>query len=414
MSTSPRAVHLHIGLHKTGTTYVQNVLRANREHVRTQGVDFPGGKGEVVQTFAVSDLMGRRPRGTDDRRVEGQWEALVHEVNANEHRTVLLSDERLSIANPKQIRRVVGAFSAAEVHVIVTARDLARVSVSAWQEEIKNANTWSWRGFSAAIKDPSRRAVNPARNFWLRQDLVRICDRWAAATADDRVHVVTVPPSGSSPDALLARFCSVVGIDPARLVEPPVWSNENVGAAATEVLRRLNGRLDGRLNQRQYDRVVKQVLVTTLARRRPSSHLTVPADEVDWMSAYSEETIIELKNRGYRVVGDLDDLRPAPRADGQLPDDVEQGEVLEAALEALAALSERHATAWWHHKKPDSLGVGRENLSSRTRGLVFRGQRRVIDLADRSKVASGALDALLKVRDRSTRRRGTLPPSSRR
>ena len=36
-----------------------------------------GGPGEPVQTFAVWDLQGRRPRGVKDQRIAGQWEALV-------------------------------------------------------------------------------------------------------------------------------------------------------------------------------------------------------------------------------------------------------------------------------------------------------------------------------------------------
>ena len=52
---SPQTVFLHIGLHKTGTTYLQNVFRANREQLRAQDVEFPGGPGEPAQALTSRD-----------------------------------------------------------------------------------------------------------------------------------------------------------------------------------------------------------------------------------------------------------------------------------------------------------------------------------------------------------------------
>jgi hypothetical protein len=405
-------VYVHIGLHKTGTTYVQNVLRANREHTRAQGVEFPGGPGEPLQTFAVSDFLGRRPRGTDDRRVEGQWDALLSRLSDTEHPVALLSDERLSICSVRQARRLVDELRPADVHVIVTARDLGRVAVSAWQEEIKNANTWSWPEFISAVRDPKRRNTNPARNFWLRQDLPMICTRWASIVGEERLHLVTVPPSGSSPELLLARFCSVIDLDPDRLVEQASWSNENVGSAATEVLRRVNDRLEGRLNQRQYDKVVKEALVSMLVRNGRPSRLTVPQSELGWLEDTAEETIAALKARRYDVAGDLDDLRPVVREDAKTPDEVTQAELLEVSLDALALLTERYATTWWQRKKPDVSAAGKENLRSRARGLVFRTQRSAAGLADHNKAAAKVLGVVLKARGRSVDKSGSPVGSS--
>ena len=73
MSAPSRRVFLHIGLHKTGTTYLQGVLRANRRRLAELGVFYPGGKGQPTHTFAVYDLFGRRPRGTGASSV---WLAL--------------------------------------------------------------------------------------------------------------------------------------------------------------------------------------------------------------------------------------------------------------------------------------------------------------------------------------------------
>lgn len=399
-AAAPARVFLHIGLHKTGTTYLQNLMRANRDGLREQGVEFTAGPGEPVQAFAVWDLQGRRPRGADDPRIAGSWPALVDAIHASGLPTALVSEERLSLSTVKQARTAARAFPKSEVHVIVTVRDLGRVAVSAWQEEVKNDHTWTWREFAAAIRDPGQRAVNPARGFWLRQDVVSICETWEAAVPISRIHVVTVPQPPAPPDALVERFAAVVGFDASRLTEEPSWTNETVGVAATEVIRRVNERLDGRLNQRQHDQVVKLTVAPMLAKRTEPVRFTLPADELGWVSEKSAEIVSLLAARGYPVVGELAELRPQPRA-GRRPDDATDQELLEASLDALALLSERFATVWWQKKRPDDAGDRKADVGSMTRGAVFRGQRKAADLADKNPAAAKAMGVVLKARGRA-------------
>ncbi len=399
---TPDKVFVHIGLHKTGTTYLQNVLRANRAQLRAQHVDFCGGPGEPVQAFAVWDLQGRRPRGVTDRRISGTWDALVDHVNASGQSTALISEERLSLSTLKQVTKTVQAFPTSEVHVIVTARDLGRVAVSAWQEEVKNDKTWTWQEFVDAIKDPKQLATSPARGFWMRQDLAAICATWESAVPAGRLHVVTVPRSGSSPDELLARFASVVGFDPAALTEEPKWNNETVGVAATEVIRRVNERLGGRLNQREHDKIMKMTIVQMLARRSEPVRFTLPDEEIPWITERADSCIAELTARGYDIVGDLDELRPVRREGGRRPDDATDAELLDAALDALALLAEDYATSWWRRKRHSVEGVDEaKNVSSRARRLVFSSQRKAAQLADKNPVAAKAMGAVLRRRERA-------------
>lgn len=401
--SAPGTVFLHIGLHKTGTTYLQSLMRANRDALREQGVEFTAGPGEPVQAFAVWDLQGRRPRGAEDRRIAGSWPALVDAIHASGQPTALISEERLSLSTVKQARTAARAFPRSEVHVVVTVRDLARVAVSAWQEEVKNDHTWTWREFAAAVRDPSQLARNPARGFWLRQDLVSICEVWEAAVPISRIHVVTVPQAPAPPQELVDRFASVVGFDATRFGAEAAWSNETVGVAATEVIRRVNERLDGRLNQRQHDHVVKATVVPMLAKRTEPVRFTLPADEFEWVGARAAEMTELLAARGYPVVGSLDELRPQ-LLPGRRPDDATDEELLEASLDALALLSERFATAWWQRRTPDDAGDRKADVASLARGAVFRGQRKAADLADRNPAAAKAMEVVLKARGRGRAR----------
>jgi hypothetical protein len=403
--TGPARIYLHIGLHKTGTTYLQNVLRANRKALRGQGIEYPGGPGEPAQQMAVWDVQGRRPRGVDDKRIGGQWRAMVTHLAGCSSPVALISEEHLSLSSPKQVRTFVGSFPDAEVHVIVTTRDLARVVVSQWQEQVKNNRTWTWEEYVLAIKDPTEQATGPGRAFWLRQDLVRICDRWGAAVPAERFHVVTVPASGGAPDLLLQRFSSVVGIDVARLTEPPAWSNEAIGVAATEVIRRVNVRLDGRLNQREQDWVIKRTVVRLLASRTEQSRASLPPEDFGWAAERSAAMIAELKGRGYDVVGDLDELTPVARPGGRRPDDASETELLEASLDALSLLAEKSAKMWWHRRRESIEQVaGGAGVADRARGAVFAGQRKALKLADKNRAAGRALAVVLRIRNRLVRK----------
>jgi hypothetical protein len=241
MSAPSRRVFLHIGLHKTGTTYLQGVFRANRERLAELGVLYPGGKGQPKHTFAVYDLFGRRPRGSGDDRITGQWAAMVEVITGSDLPVALLSEEATSLASAAQARKAVKSFEPAEVHVVVTVRDLGRVALSAWQEDVKTDETWTWREYADALADPDARAKAPARGFWLRQDLPAILDAWTRAVPAERVHIVTVPPAGSPPGELLRRLGGVIGFDPDALAEPDRWDNVSVGPTGTELLRRVTG-----------------------------------------------------------------------------------------------------------------------------------------------------------------------------
>jgi hypothetical protein len=399
----PKVVYLHIGLHKTGTTYLQNLMRANAENMAEQGVEFTVHEGEPLQIFAVWDLQGRRPRGSDDKRIGGAWPTLVEMINTSGRPTALVSEERLSLCSNKQLRKAVAAFPESEVRLIVTVRDLARVLVSAWQEDVKNDKTWTWRQYADAARDPAMVNRTPARAFWVRQDVAKICAAWETAVPASRIHIVTVPQSPAPPEVLGERFSSVVGFDPAKFTAQPRWNNELVGVAGTEVIRRVNERMGNRLNQRQYDHAIKANVVPMLAKRTEPVRFTLPEEEFGWVSERADGMIATLRDRGYPVVGDLADLRPQLRP-GRRPDDATETELLDASLDALAMLTERFATVWWSRKPADDAGDREEDLGSKARAFVFRGQRKAADFADSKPALDKVLGAVLGLRDRLSRR----------
>jgi hypothetical protein len=399
---APQKVVLHVGMHKTGTTYVQILCNLNRDALARQGVCYPGGSGGVSPVLAVSDLQGRRPRGHDNSRLDGAWDAMAAEIESSELATAFVSNEGLGFSSLKQVRRAVASFSG-EVHVVVTARDLARVLVSQWQEDVKNDHSWTWRTYVDAAKDPEQASQLPAVGFWRRADPVRVCDTWAAVVGAERVHLVTVPPPGAPRETLVERVGKVVGFDPGQLPDEPEWDNEQVGAAGTEILRRVNVALDGRLNQAQHARAVRRGLVPMLVRDTDRSTLRLPADEYPWVAKRAEETIGALTERGYPVEGDLADLRPREPDDYVGPDDVSDRELLETAVQAIALLTERYATSWWGRKGADIEGDGL-GVTGRARGGISRAKSWAVAKSETSPLARRALDRVLRAEERKVER----------
>jgi len=404
-------VFLHIGAFKTGTTYLQQVLRFSHEAMAEQGMLFPGNKRWRNQVAGARDLLGISTRGGDDVDVRGGWNALVRQIKAWDGPSALVSMEFLSMAGPRQARRAVRALEPAEVHVVLTARDLARVVPGMWQETLKSGNTVSWADYIAALRDPDRAAIPPALGFWICQDLPAVLSVWEKAVPRDRIHVVTVPRPGAPPRLLLERFCEVVGLDVDRLSLDAPRSNVSLGAAESEALRRLNASLGEKTGLRQYQRVIKQVVARHLSDTTPASgRMSLPPEDQGWATNKAREMADVLARRGYHVVGDLEDLVPDPARppSGRAPSDVNDPEVLDASTRAATALTDRLAQGN-ALKGPEALEpeIGlRDRLASQARGVGYRFRRRIAEASRHSGAAARTLTAYRRavLRHRSGRR----------
>jgi len=391
-------VYLHIGLPKTGTSYLQGLLWDSRQMLAAHGVLVPGDR-RAAQNHAVWDFMGRRTRGAEQPLVSGSWQAVVAEVCAWSGTHAVISEEFLAFAGTRQAKRAVAAFSPAPVHVVVTVRDLARVLVGAWQQQIGQGHTWTWNEYAAAVRDPQAGPAGAGIAFWLRQDVGRVLDNWETAVPRERIHVVTVPPPGSPRELLVERFAAATQLDPAWLHGAGEFDNVSVGAPEAEVLRRLNLGLGNRLNERQYTRVVSKGLRPVLQSRPRSARMGLPKEHLGWVTERAHTMVDELRKRGYNVWGELDDLLPvAGNADEINPDQVEPDALADAAIAALQAAVEQHAQLWWRLRDRESPATldDPSRLTAFARGTAYRAKVSALYLADRNRLVRRALDGYLR------------------
>lgn len=182
---APERVFLHIGAPKTGTTYLQGLLALNRDALRRDGIWYPESISGAHHA-AVWDLRGIPPQRKDAKGVEGAWDRLVATANSWDGEAVLVSSELFVFSDPTQVRRALSAFSG-QVHVIYTARDLARQVPAVWQERVKNQETVSYPDFIQAVTRSKQAAGG--RAFWRagtgrcrrRGALVARAGRWSGA-----------------------------------------------------------------------------------------------------------------------------------------------------------------------------------------------------------------------------------------
>ncbi|GEP38755.1 hypothetical protein NPS01_24180 [Nocardioides psychrotolerans] len=324
-------VVLHVGLMKSGTSYVQQRLEANRDLLLERGVLLPGERWRD-QVLAVSDVLGRRQLAG---KSAGRWARLVADVEAHDG-AVVVSMEFLGPARPELIARVVGSFGAVPVEVVVTLRDLGRTVPAMWQESLQNGGTRLWIDY-VRLLDGRRR---PAQAFWRQQGMGRIVDNWVAAVGPANVALVTVPPPGADPGSLWERFCDAAGLDAldAATVAP---ANTSLDAASAMVLRELNLLLeqDG-IASGDYHRLVK----FELGKRALAGCVgeSIGFDPPRWLRERASAIRERLEASGARVVGDLGDLTPLATP-GTDPDAVPATDLAAAAVAALSAVVRERA-----------------------------------------------------------------------
>jgi hypothetical protein len=334
-----QTVFLHAGLPKSGTTYVQSVLAANKEALReTEGLLFPGASW-VDQIRATRDV--REMPGAD---ASGAWQSLVEEIHAWDGDAVV-SMEWLCAAAEKHVHRIVADLAPSHVVVIFTVRDIARALPSGWQEMMKNRRIWSWQQFLGAVTSDDPHEEQVGRRFWKKSDVPHMLDTWASAVPAEDLVVVTVPPASEPHDVLWKRLCAVMGVDPRDYGVSTRPRNESLGLESTEVMRRVNELFKERSFSRDDVIYYKRLLTRQVMppHRTHESRLRIPQEHRSWVLTAAAEQIEEIGRRAPRVVGDLEELRPVFTTQGvddvcDLPPDA----LLDASLHALMGVLEEH------------------------------------------------------------------------
>lgn len=338
-----RRVVLHVGLPKSGTTYLQAVLGQNKSALMQRGALLYPGHTWADQVNAVRDLRGFAVGPALVPKIDGAWGRLVAEM-AEWSGSSVMSMEWLGQADRPHINQLVADLDFAEIHVLFTVRDLARMVPAAWQEFMQNGFTWAWPDFLRQVSAEDTHDTEAGRLFWRQQDTQRLINRWSSVLPIERVHVVTVPPSGAPRDELWRRVAQVLDISWEGYDLDVSGANASLGLESAELMRQLNLRLEQRaldLPVETYNRVFKHRLAkgVLVNRKREESTLALPVSYHPWVEQRASDLVAAIMASGVHVVGDLDDLRPRLDAAADPATEISVDGVLAAALDALISTS---------------------------------------------------------------------------
>ncbi len=334
----PQRVYLHIGAPKTGTTYLQTLLTKNRDSLLHHGIFYPDLKAEAHHK-AAWDLRDTPDQREGTKGIDGTWQSIVDRVNSA-GTDALLSSELFVFAAPPHIKRALASFDG-EVHVIYTARDLARQAPAVWQERIKNNQTMAYREYIEAITGDGGPGY---RSFWGAQHAARVLKRWGGTLDPSHVHVVTAPPGGHARTLLWDRLVSIFGLVGSDFeTSTEGTSNASLSMLQTELLRRFNLRHCQGLPWPQYRRLIRRQF-GIFAAIDDGRKISLGQVEHDFFAAKAAEINATLSGAGYHIVGHLSDLTPAvsdaalPSMGGEDPTELSDAELLGASLDVMEGL----------------------------------------------------------------------------
>lgn len=180
---------LHIGLPKTGTTALQNVLSSNRPQLMAQGACYPKSPGPSVHRLVTALASQRRRdptekvyRGLDPAasidqfkaRFAAEMQALPPSIDR-----VILSDERLSfmVRRPDEFAELRHFLSpyAAEIRIVIYLRRQDSLLASLYSQALRHGD----------LSDPEEFTRNAAK--LALYDFEGVIRRWAKAFGEDNI-----------------------------------------------------------------------------------------------------------------------------------------------------------------------------------------------------------------------------------
>lgn len=323
---------MHIGLPKTGTSYLQAIAWPGRARLREAGLLLPGARksDHLFASMIVRDDPGVARRGPGAAEA---WDRIRADV-AGFAGDALVSHEFLAAASAVQAQRMVAQLAPAEVHLIVTTRDPLGLLTSSWQESLKNKATTPLADYGRSESDDPRDVWD-----WRSLDLGLVLDRWAPAVPPERLHLIAPAPTGAPREQLWERFCGVLGIAADTCDSSRGFANASMGVAEAETLRRINERLIGFNNARSRGMWLRSFLADERLVPRGGERFGPAADQVEDARRRGDRAVAKIRAAAYDVIGDVDlllvpDDLPARRD----PESVTDAEIADVALDLVATL----------------------------------------------------------------------------
>jgi len=275
---TPGILYLHIGLPKTGTTFLQLACARNRSRLLKLGICYPEVDTHVKAPFQHVSLV---------RAIETGNSAAVTELLAAAFRTaghVLLSAEYFGQALRGRGQPLIRWFDAvrSEGHVIKAIVYLRR-------QDLQAQST-----YRAGVRNPDGKRLTLTFREYIGERVNRFdywekFEPWQEAVGKENLMIRPFEKNQWPRGELLADFMSTLGIDGhARIRAPRTEANRGFSAAVTELLRRSNARRDSR-QQRQVLQLLHDILPPELLYGEAGRHAYMrPIEQRAFVDKFAE------------------------------------------------------------------------------------------------------------------------------
>lgn len=145
---------IHIGPHKTGTTYIQHTLSENRNLLKSKGLNYP----TISNINNHYELAHHTLFSWIKERKSSEINSFVAHLRNNS----LLSSEEFSHLNRKDLEYFLDHIPHTEIVILFFKRQFGPLLVSRWQEYVKHGGTYSWSIFflSHLLDKTQRKTLN--------------------------------------------------------------------------------------------------------------------------------------------------------------------------------------------------------------------------------------------------------------
>jgi hypothetical protein len=309
---------------KSGTTFIQHGILAKLDELTAAGwcypMQFAPARGAINHERATYGLVGTEIPWVDQAtqlQMQPQWQKLKAEIDQT-NLPILLSAEALAVMLEPGIKLLLSQLPKREIKIVITARDLARVMPSSWQQSVRNGRTYSYDEYFDRIKRAKELPLTESvgSNFWRSYELSEVVARWSKFVPLENISIVTVPRKQGA-DSLWSRFISATGLPLTK--SEPIFDDKRAHTAISwpeaEVLNELNQKWQQekrptKLRNQLRRRIVQEGFQQRSDRGR-SIGLTAPWLEL--AKSWADADVAKLLTANVQIFGDASDLRVDPQ-----------------------------------------------------------------------------------------------------
>ena len=210
---------LHVGPHKTGSTYIQKKLLDNSKQLRDNGWRYPS---------AGLVYLGQHELATIARINENDlWREAL-----NSKKNIVISSENFDLLNEEQVKLLAVKFSDFVVKIVYMYRRGDEKLISSWQEYVKHGGIKSWSEYLYThISKPYASEILGD---------IRMLDNFQRVFGSKSINIIDYDVAINENTDLFQLFIGILGVS----IDAFKLNNESINKTRNyidiEILRRLN------------------------------------------------------------------------------------------------------------------------------------------------------------------------------